>query len=123
MKKIILIIMCSVVLFAQNGKQIYKNSCKVCHIAKKGKFLSKDEKRKLLAPPIFGVVKHTKENYPIKKDFVKFVANYIYNPDIKKAVCKKGAIKKFGLMPAIGKNLTKEQRIEVSKYIYNIKER
>jgi hypothetical protein len=102
------------------ANEIFENKCASCHIKKRGKVLTQSQKDRLLAPPIYGVVKHIKDKYPMKKDFVKFVSLYITNPNKSKSLCKEKTIIKFGLMPSIGKSMTKYQKDEVANYIFSL---
>ena len=118
MKKIILVTVLSIgSLFASSGEEIFKANCVSCHIMQKGKDVA--DKSKMLAPPVFGIVRHTKEVYPTKEAFVKFVSDYIKNPSKDKAVCKEKAISRFGLMPAIGAGMKDEDRKVVAEWLYD----
>ena len=118
MKKIILVFVISMgSLFATSGEEIFKTNCVSCHMMKKGKDIA--NKSKMLAPPVFGIVRHTKEVYPTKEAFVEFVSEYIKNPSKDKAVCQKKAIDRFGLMPKIGQGMKDEDIEKVVKWLYD----
>lgn len=118
MKKIILVSVLSLgSLLASSGEEIFKTNCVSCHMMQKGKDIA--DKSKMLAPPVFGIVRHTKEVHPTKEAFVAFVSDYIKNPSKDKAVCQKKAIDRFGLMPAVGQGMKDEDIKEVSEWLYD----
>jgi len=118
MKKIILVTVLSIgSLFASSGEEIFKTNCVSCHIMQKGKDVA--DKSKMLAPPVFGIVRHAKEIYPTKEAFVEFVSDYIKNPSKDKAVCQEKAISRFGLMPAIGARMKDKDIKVVSEWLYD----
>jgi mono/diheme cytochrome c family protein len=120
MKKIVLLLSFVVCVFGTDGFALFKKHCISCHILKKGKYLTKQEKANMSAPPAFGISKHVKERYGNKDVFVNFIDKYIQKPQESISICKKQVIKSFGLMPPIGASLTQEERKSVSLYLYNL---
>jgi hypothetical protein len=57
--------------------------------------------------------------FSYKKQFVKYVSRYITKPTRIQSRCKSNVIEKFGLMPPIGQNLTKEERTKVASWLFN----
>ncbi len=73
------------------GYELTKQYCYVCHMPK--------SKESMIAPPLFRVKEHYKPSYPVKKDFIKAIVNWVQNPDEDK-VMMPGAVRKFNLMPS-----------------------
>jgi mono/diheme cytochrome c family protein len=120
MKKIVLsLIIVSISLLA-GPKELFNANCQSCHILKKGKLLSEEERQSLVAPPAYGVSKHTKERYKSYEQFYKFVSDYIDKPQKEKSICKQQVIDKYGLMPPIGKSIDKNDKKVIIKYLYNL---
>jgi hypothetical protein len=121
MKKITFLLFCIVYVFGKNTPDVlFQKYCISCHILKKGKLLSKKDKQTLVAPPAYGISKHTKEIYKNYNQFYKFVSNYIDKPQKEKSICKQQVIDKYGLMPPIGKSIDKNDKKVIIKYLYNL---
>ncbi|CAA6809891.1 MAG: Unknown protein, partial [uncultured Thiotrichaceae bacterium] len=73
------------------GLKVYQSACMVCHVA---------EGRATIAPPIFAVKGHVIGVYPERDDFIQRVKSWVKAPD-EKDVLMPGAVRKFGLMPAM----------------------
>ncbi len=66
--------------------------------------------RTMKAPPMSKVSAKLKDDFKDDKEkMVVFIKDYIVNPDVKKAHCMPMALKKFGVMPAIGKSLSADE--------------
>jgi len=133
MRKIVAIAQLTGVLFAQSGEEIYKSKCMACHKiidmkAQKKKMmqLSMAERkaakaefmRSMVAPPMNKVSARIKKFHPKKDDFIAFVSEYIVNPDRKKALCMPMALKRFGVMPPIGKTMSHDEIQTVAAWLY-----
>lgn len=82
----------SSVFALENGSELFDKLCVICHV-KEGKPGN--------APPIFAVVNHVKGAYPNKQEFVQKITSWVNEPKEASALMP-GAIRKFGLMPAMG---------------------
>jgi hypothetical protein len=120
MKKIVFLFSFVVYVFSANEAILFQKYCVSCHILKKGKLLSNEERQSLVAPPAYGVSKHTKERYKSYEQFYKFVSDYIDKPQKEKSICKQQVIDKYGLMPPIGKSIDKNDKKVIIKYLYNL---
>jgi hypothetical protein len=104
------------------GEQLYKERCSVCHLSE---FPSKELRKSMLAPPVFGIMTHVKEGFEHIEDLsdrkdqaLAFIVDYALNPDSTKSLCEPHAIKRFGLMPTI-KASTSEKELEyIAEYLY-----
>jgi mono/diheme cytochrome c family protein len=105
----------STALFASNEAQsLFDSKCAMCHI----KTMPQD-RSKLVAPAIMGVMRHVKMQYPKKEDAVAFIVDYVQNPSEAKAVCMPQKIKHFGLMPSQKENITAAELQDVASWMYD----
>jgi mono/diheme cytochrome c family protein len=97
------------------GQTIYDNKCASCHTLK-----MPDDKSTMKAPPMSRVSAKVKHAFDDNKTaFIEFVADYIESPTKEKAKCMTRAIKNFGIMPAIGKAMTKEERNTIATWLFD----
>ena len=97
------------------GETIFNSKCVACHTLK----IPKD-KSTMKAPPFGKVsakIKHDLDDN--KTAFVAFVEDYIQNPSEEKVKCMPMALKKFGLMPPIGKAMSEEERKTVATWLFD----
>jgi len=128
MKNILLtllfLISSSILLSAEavTGEKVYQAKCAVCHTLDIKKDMTDKERMEMMkefkAPPMAKVSAKVRDafNEDVNKS-TAFIADYIVNPDINKSVCMPMAIKKFGVMPAIGKSMTPQEIEVVSKWL------
>lgn len=131
MKKIIItlatLLLATTTLHAQTGEEIYNTKCLSCHVINSpidmqgasGTPKFTKAFHALVAPPMERVVMKVNGSYSNKETFVAFVSKYITNPSLEEAVCGKRGIKKFGLMPPIGKSMTDDEKTKVSSWIFD----
>ncbi len=110
--KLLLPLTLAAALFAADGRHLFEQNCKACHIDTKP---TPAMRSKLKAPPIMGVMWHVKQEFKSKDEAIAFITEYIANPTAKKAICP--SIKRFGLMPALA--LPKEDRRKIAEYLYD----
>ena len=102
-------------LFASAGaKNLFDNKCAMCHMTS-----MPQDKSKLVAPPLMGVMRHVKMKYSTKEAAVAFIVDYVQNPSKDKAVCMKQKISRFGLMPSQKGNITPKELQEVASWMYD----
>jgi len=102
-------------LFAAGDAQTFFDAkCAMCHI----KTMPQD-RSKLIAPPLMGVMRHVKMSYPNKQDAVAFIVDYVQNPSKSKAVCMQQKISRFGLMPSQKGNITPKELEEVASWMFD----
>lgn len=131
-------------LNASSGEEIYKQKCSSCHqlkgmmdmsqmkkmqqkmknatqeekMAMKDKMKAKMEKSGMKAPAFNMVSMRIKKMKNGKKEFIAFVEDYIQNPSQDKGVCMPMAYKRFGVMPPIGKGMSKDERKIIATWLY-----
>jgi len=127
MTKILLtagLILTTSTLWANNSAEaVYETNCKSCHMMKSmmdkstmmkmsmEERMSMKEKmmKTMKAPPMSKISAKLKHDLKgDKTQIVAFIKDYIVNPDANKSRCMPMAIKKFGVMPAIGKSMSAE---------------
>ncbi len=98
-----------------DGKTLFEKKCAMCHITQRP---TPEMRKKLVAPPIMGVMHHVKEMYREEAEAVDFIVDYVLQPDRKKSVCDDEGIRRFGLMPSQRSNVSKEELEKIARYIY-----
>jgi cytochrome c2 len=104
-----LISLLSVSLYAKDGMTIFKKKCGMCH--KMYKPHTKEDKQKLVAPPIQNAIKNMiisindielpKDESELKQLANNFLVDYIQNPSKQKGYCKDNIFNRFGTMPSL----------------------
>jgi len=97
-----------------SAEGLYDTKCSACHIKTRPVV-----KSALVAPPIMGVMRHVKMTYKTKEEAVKFISEYVMDPQKAKAVCMDNKIERFGLMPSQKGNLTDEELHTIAEWIYD----
>jgi len=119
MKKIILTLLFAFVsVNAQNATEIFGTKCAACHQENMPQKMTKEIMKSFKAPPMSKISMKIKMKFKTQKEFVAFVSDYIANPSKEKAICSGRAIKNFGLMPPIGKAMTKKAREDIANWLY-----
>ena len=104
-------------IFANNGEELFKQKCTVCHTIGKPNHDSE-----MLAPPAQGVIFHLKEAFSSNKEIQNYINDFVLNPSKEKAICQ--SVKRFGVMPSLKGSITKEELELVSKWmVENLKVR
>jgi len=119
---------------AQSGEEIYKAKCSTCHMQKpmmdKAKMMqmSKEERmsmrdkmmKDMKAPPLGKVSAKLKHDFAgDKAKFTAFVKEYIKNPSADKSRCMPMAVKRFGVMPAIGADMSDADLDTIANWLYD----
>ena len=99
---------------SEKGEELFNAKCQSCHIKTVPTDFSK-----LVAPPVFGVVRHVKMQHKTKAEAVKFISTYTLNPQRDKAVCMPQKIKRFGLMPSQKGNVTENELKIIASWMYD----
>ena len=99
---------------ADGVEKLFNNKCAVCHVKTKP-----SDMQTLVAPPVMGVIRHVKMKYNTKEDAIKFISEYVLNPQKDKAVCMPQKIKHFGLMPSQKGNVTEAELQTIASWMYD----
>ena len=113
------------ILFAQStttGKEVFVKNCSKCHstilgVSNDGGY---DNNYITPAPYISDLVKKLKSETKSKEEFGKFIKEYIKNPEKRKSIYGKVAIKKFGLMPSLKGVIGDEEKSLLIDYLYTL---
>ena len=108
------------VLFAQSGEEIFTKYCSHCHAKSVGVSVDVEgEYREIYdAPYVKDVVSKLKSKTKNQEEFTAFIKDYINNPDKRKSLYGKRAIKNFGLMPSLKGVLSDEESTQLAEYLY-----
>ncbi len=99
---------------SDRGEDLFNVKCSACHIKTRP-----SDPSQLIAPPLMGIMKHTKMQYNTKKEAVDFIVNYALNPQRDKAVCMPHTIKRFGLMPSQKGNVSEDELRHIASWMYD----
>jgi hypothetical protein len=88
------------------GSLLFNGNCTTCHF----------ERKDLSAPAMIRVKEHYLKAFPEKKEFVKYLSQWVVDPNEESSIMQ-GAIKKYGIMPHLG--YEKEVVEEIAAYIYD----
>ena len=111
-------------LFAQTGEELFNKNCSACHANVLGVVNDGGYENSYLtpAPYVADLVSKLKEKTGSKEKFAVFIKEYIQNPDKRKTLYGKKAIKKFGLMPLLKGTMSDEEMAELTSYLYGYSE-
>ncbi len=90
---------------ADMGSLLFHGNCVTCH------FELKDDS----APAMIKVQKHYKAAFGNKKEFVKYMSEWVSHPNAAHSIMQ-DAVEKYGLMPELA--FEKDVLEEISSYIY-----
>ena len=107
MKKTLLLLLSLLSLQANDmGALLFHGNCVTCHYELESKS----------APAMIEVRKRYKSAFPRKKDFVKYLSEWVYNPSAETSIMQ-DAIEKYELMPQLA--YEKDVLQEIAAYIYD----
>ena len=108
-------------LFSEStGQQLFLKNCAKCHSTILGVENDNgyDNSYITTAPYIVDLVKKLKKETKSKDEFQTFISQYIQDPDKRKSLYGKRAIKKFGLMPSLKGIMNSEEIKLLTDYLY-----
>ncbi len=107
-------------LFSQSGEEIFNKHCAECHTTILGVDESGGKIKNIYgAPYAKSVIDKLKAETKTKEEFVAFIKDYINEPDKRKSVYGKKAIKQFGLMPSLNGAMTDSESSILAEYLYS----
>ncbi|MEA3419207.1 MAG: cytochrome c [Campylobacterota bacterium] len=107
-------------LLAQPGETLFANNCSSCHTTVVGVNESGGVLTNIYeAPYAKDVVNKLKAETKSKEEFVAFIKDYINEPDKRKSLYGKKAIKDFGLMPSLKGAMTDDESTQLADYLYS----
>jgi len=121
MKNIVLLTVLSIsTLLAQSGDALFSKYCASCHTTVVGVDESGGKVTHIYeAPYAKDVINKLKTETKTKEAFIIFVKNYINEPDKRKSLYGKRAIKNFGLMPSLKGAMTDSESTVLAEYMYS----
>jgi cytochrome c553 len=115
-KKLALLVVVAISLFASKGKQLFEQKCVFCHA--KTPPATMQEREKMIAPPIGNVLYHLDMSFKTADEIKSHINSFVMNPTKEKAICN--SVKRFGLMPSQKGVLTKDELNQISEFLTNI---
>jgi len=107
-------------LLAQSGKMLFTNYCSSCHATVIGVNESGGDLTNVYAAPYAkDIINKLKTETNSKAEFILFVKDYIENPDRRKSLYSKKAIKDFGIMPSLKGAMSYEESTKLANYLYS----
>jgi len=98
----------------ETAEGLFDAKCAMCHTKTRPTDMSK-----VLAPALMGVMRHIKMSYPNKDEAVKFMVDYVLDPQKKKAICMPQKIERFGLMPSQKGNVTEAELTKITSWMFD----
>ncbi len=107
-------------LLAQSGEALFSNYCASCHTTVIGVNESGGKITHIYEAPYAGdVINKLKAETKSKEAFIDFIKDYINEPDKRKSLYGKKAIKDFGLMPSLKGAMTDSESTILAEYMYS----
>ena len=107
-------------LLAQTGETLFTSYCASCHTTVVGVNESGGKITPIYEAPYAGdVINKLKIETKTKESFITFVKDYINEPDKRKSLYGKKAIKDFGLMPSLKGVMTEDESSILAEYLYS----
>ena len=98
-----------------NATKLFETNCAACHITDLSKMSNKSA---FIAPPADEIMTHAKEEFGTDKaKAVKFMADYVRNPDPMKSFC--ASIETFGVMPTQKDVVTAQEAEAIVAMMYD----
>jgi len=127
MRALFISLLAFTILLGNEGYDVYKKNCQMCHVELLSKAQTKKRFNTLKAPPMVEVSKRLKENIIIADDdddvkrrvVIAFIKEYIEHPNVEYSMCHAMAIEHFGIMPSLQGKLTAKQKEAVATWIYD----
>jgi len=121
MKNIVLFsVLSTSALLAQSGEALFGKYCASCHTTVVGVNESGGELTNVYEAPYAGdVINKLKSETKTKEAFLVFIKDYINEPDKRKSLYGKKAIKDFGLMPSLKGVMTDSESTVLAEYMYS----
>ncbi|WP_457592239.1 c-type cytochrome [Hydrogenimonas sp.] len=98
------------------GEKLLEKHCTSCHMASNP---TAEKVKHMVAPPMWGIVRHLKKRLKGKEEYIAFVSSYIMSPSKENARFTKEAIARFGLMPSMKGTITEKEARIIAEYLYN----
>ena len=118
--KILYLLVSTSILMATTGEELFNKHCAKCHSTVLGITNDGGYENTYLtpAPYVVDLVTKLKEETTSQEEFASFIKEYIQNPNKRKSLYGKKAIKKFGLMPPLKGIMNDDEIIELTSYLY-----
>jgi len=133
MKILSVLLMLSILLFADEGKALFHKHCSTCHqdfisLSKlKANFLDENNSLNLKAPTLNQLSYRLKQRVGDRHgdpdlhrlEVTAFMSDYVYNPDKDKSLCLDEVMAFFQTMPSLKGKVSEEELEEIGNYLYD----
>ncbi len=107
-------------LFSQSGDMLFNKNCAICHATVIGVNEAGGKVTPIYdAPYAKDIINKLKIETKTKEAFITFIKDYINEPNKRKSLYGKKAIKDFGLMPSLKGAMTENESTILAEYLYN----
>ena len=100
---------------APTAQELLEEKCTYCHMTSSS---TKTRSDKIVAPPMWGVMKKMRENFKTDDEAINFLVDYSMNPSEDKMIFPAATKEYFGLMPSLKGKASKEELEIIAKYLY-----
>jgi cytochrome c len=116
MKKLLLLSILVISLFASEGQKLFEQKCTSCHNITPPSTMS--ERQNMVAPPIGNVLYHLDMEFKTPDEIKKHIVAFTLNPTKEKAICN--SVKRFGLMPSQKGNVTEDELNKIADFLTQV---
>ena len=101
-------------------EELFNKNCASCHAQILGVVNEEGYENSYItpAPYVADLVEKLKKETASRDKFIEFIKEYIQNPDKRKTLYGKKAIKKFGLMPSLKGAMSEEEILSLANFLY-----
>lgn len=105
-------------LFSQelDGEQLAQKHCASCHLITSNSDRLTDGK--MGGPPMWGVLKKMKQNFPTQKEATAYIVTYALAPSEEKMLFPQATRDYFGVMPSVKGKVTEAELQAIADYLY-----
>ena len=111
----------------RTAQKIYEKKCAMCHTV--GKPKNKEDKKRMVAPPIDVAMKGVVitidavdgpfKDDELREESIAFLKDYLYYPESDKTNCEDMVVKKFGMMPSLKGFISEQELDKVVPWVYD----
>ncbi len=98
-----------------NAQELLEKHCTTCHMTSSSTQTKSD---KIIAPPMWGVMKKMRQNFKNDDEAMKFLVDYSLNPTEAEMIFPLATKEYFGLMPSLKGKVSQKDLETIAKYLY-----
>jgi mono/diheme cytochrome c family protein len=119
-KNMMFFMLLATTLFGKSGEDLFNQNCSECHASVLGITNDGGYENSYItpAPYVADLVDKLKKETQSREKFAEFIKEYIQNPNKRKTLYGRGAIKKFGLMPSLKGAMSDKEIVNLTNFLY-----